>query len=141
MTCIHGQNISGFLTCTLWLSNFVLNVTSVASAYILVAFTLEVYLATVHPVLHRRLVTNTVACLAVTAAWAGSTIVACAVLMKVGRVLNGLCYPSYYWSSMGKAIGWSYIVVKLLAPCGVFVACYAHILASLVNRRDKVGLF
>jgi hypothetical protein len=94
-----GQFTEGFLACSLWKTNFTYNATSLASTYILAAFTIEVYMAIVHPVTHknifnRRLVTITVVC-----CWVFGIAYNVGVAMSIAYITDGVCYLDYSRSS------------------------------------------
>ena len=113
------------------------NTTTIASEYILVAFTIEVYLAIARPLQHKVIFARPVITVSVVIVWLLSAIYSLCISAAVARVVNDLCYIGYYWLSSGRQVTISMVIVKNVIPISVYVTSYVLILRSL-RRRVQV---
>ncbi len=128
------QGIAGFLKCALWTSNFTYNMTSLVSTYILAAFTIEVYMAIVHPVKHKHIFSHRLVALMVAGAWVISIGFLLSVPLGIAKVINGACFPAYGWPSLALPLGIVSFLLRMVMPILCYGLCYALTFASLKTR-------
>ena len=110
------------------------------SEYILLTLTFEVYLAIVHPVIHKNLITTKLLVIVAVIIFLGSTTFHFSYNMATSEVILGKCYISRNWPSPQVK---SFFVcvnftIKYFIPLVIFAFCYIGMALSL--KRNKVGL-
>jgi hypothetical protein len=128
----------GWIICSLWLSGLATTATATVSSYILTAFAIEIYLAIIHPTLHKNYVTRRNIVIFVVGNWFVSVAAPAGILLKLSRVIGGLCYYSYEWPSMGISVGIANLVVRMAIPLAIYVFCYSRIVIFL-RSRNKIN--
>ena len=129
------KGLGGSIICGLWLSSFPYNASNMASSYILVAFTVEVYLAIVHPVRHRLIFSYRIITISVSIIWIASITYPAVVFMVLSRVVDGLCYVAYEWSKYGKLISIMSFMIRIVLPTISFILCYSLIIKALMAKK------
>ena len=110
------------------------------SEYILLALTVEVYIAIVYPVRHKSLVTTRRLVVSVVIIWIFAIVYQSVYNMATAAVINGVCYISKIWASAAAPYVFAVLnfAIKLVVPIGVFAFCYIHMAVSL--KANKVSL-
>ena len=109
------------------------------STYILTAFTIEVWLSIVHPIIHRRFVNRRLVTLTIIIFWLLAIVYQLSILIGVSRVVNGLCYVGYEWSKVRLPVGFSSVFIKIILPVCCFSICYISIIRKL-RKTVKVRI-
>ncbi len=127
--------------CALWSgSNFTYNASSLASAYILAAFTIEVYMAIAHPVRHKNVFNHRLVALMVTAAWMIGIAYTLGIHLGIARVINGSCYGSYGWSAIALPVGVLGFFVRMIFPIAIYGVFYSMTFSFLKHRARVVAV-
>lgn len=132
------QGMRGWIICSLWLSGLATTATATVSSYILAAFAIEIYLAIIHPTLHRNYVTRRNIVIFVVGNWFFSVAAPAGILLMLSRVIGGLCYYSYNWPSIGIPVGIVNLVVRMAIPLAIYIFCSSHIVIFL-RSRSKIN--
>jgi 7 transmembrane receptor (rhodopsin family) len=96
-------------------------------------------MAIVHPVLHKNIVNRRLVAVMVTIAWCIGFVNATA-FFSVARVVNGVCYGNYNWSSVVVPLSTSIFLVKMVFPMLIYATCYILTFISLKRRARKVAI-
>ena len=108
-----------------------------SSEYILLTLTFEVYLAIVHPVRHKNLITTRFLIICVVFVVLGATVYHLAYNMATTLIIDGTCNVGKIWASSEWKSAYACInfTVKLLFPLLFFVFCYIHMAISLKHSK------
>lgn len=104
----------------------------------MVAFSIEVYMAIVHPVRHklvyrRRLVHIIAAC-----AWIIGLVFALITTINVTVIIEGHCMVIYGWGAIAMPMSWINFILKMFIPIIVFLVCNVRVFMSLQNKIHGV---
>lgn len=116
------------------MSNFLYNTSSLASTYILAAFTIEVYIAIVHPVFHKNHFHHKLVAVMVVGAWIIGVSYCMGMSMGIARVINGICYVTLGWPPIALGGGFAAFLLRMGVPILCYGVCYVLIFASLKSR-------
>lgn len=128
------QGIQGFITCALWVTDFTLYCSSLASAYILAAFTIEVYMAIVHPVTHKNVFNRRLVTILVVVAWIIGIGYPLGTHMGIASVVDGMCIPFDRWASVAVPMSIFNFLMRMGFPIMCHTVCYALIFTFLKDR-------
>ena len=135
----EGQILSGVLGemyCRLWLNKAIQWSTQLASTFNLVAITLERYLAVVHPIKYKMVVSKTKALIAIVLVWLISFLIQLSYAVPPAGLFDGKCNLLRFWPSRAfqRGVGVFLIVIKFFIPLGVMMFCYTKMIMVLKTK-------
>lgn len=134
----HNENLSGMsgqVFCKVWLSQWLIWGSFMASTYNLVALTLERFFGVVYPIFHKQHVTLNKAIIAAIAAWFIGMVYSIYQVFTA-MVENGHCARLSNWPSdlFNQVFGIVNTFVEFLIPLIAMVICYARMAIALKIR-------
>jgi len=136
---IHLTGRSGFWLCKIvWSENLIWCPTT-GSTINLAAITIERYLKVVHSTWSKKKLRNWMIYSASAFAWIGGTAASSGVAIPTTGVLDGVCYPGYFWESEAAHLAyaiWGFLSFEVII-LAIFVFCYWRIL-MVIRRQAKV---
>lgn len=125
--------------CTVWVADVTHNMTSLASAYILAAFTVEVYVAIVHPVRHKAIFSHRFVALLVAIAWLIGITYPLGVYLGIARVLNGVCNVLWGWPAVALPMSIVNFFVRMCIPILFYTVSYALTFVFL-RKKSRIAI-
>jgi len=109
----------------------------------LMIISFERYMKICHSILHKNRFRPWMQTAALAFPWIYSAVITFPIPISTTDVANGRCMSSYYWPAVWVqlAYGVGTVVWKYMLPIGVFIGCYAKILAQMkVQGRIHANL-
>ena len=107
------QGFEGSLICVIWMGNYLFKVSSTVSTYVLSTSVVEIYLAIVHPIRHKKIINIRLINGVVIIIWILSFVYYTALFFNMSRVINYQCNSLYDWPVVGKYWGTMSVLLKV----------------------------
>ena len=130
------DGVAAELFCRLWLTQILVWGLITSSTYNLMAISIERYIIIAHPFWHRTSFSDTKIRTSVVAIWLLGFIFITSFVVPTTRLVQSMCFPSYFWPSrkVAIAVGCLTTFVQIVMPIAVHCLCYIRILTTLRVR-------